>query len=154
MPAMFRIERFHGEEYSHDPDKVDPQHLAPNDSMVFHQVIESCTQEIPTAEAIFTFRATYKTPFTREDRDTVQAASLAELLEAGRRQLIKGSAIVAYAEMFRIMARMPNLLTAPQNRKEYCLAVRDEVRDAALELEGDPELVEIVSLLDAYCGRL
>jgi hypothetical protein len=103
---------------------------------------------------MFQFRATYKTPFTREDRDEVVTLSLAELLEVGQRQLIKGSAIVAYAEMFKIMAQMPNHYTAPENRKDYCTGVRDKVRDAALELDGDPELVEVVSLLDVYCNRL
>ena len=77
------MDEYHGEAFSENPDAVEPQHLAPNDAMVFHQLIASCTEEIPSELALFTFRATFEDPFTREARDVTVSASLTELLEIG-----------------------------------------------------------------------
>lgn len=37
LPWYFGIKKFHGEEYSPNPSEVEPQHLAANDTMTFHQ---------------------------------------------------------------------------------------------------------------------
>ncbi|HFE46581.1 MAG TPA: VWA domain-containing protein, partial [Nannocystis exedens] len=46
MPPGFEIVKFSGEEYSDDPSEIEPQHLAPNDAMVFHQTIATCAPEL------------------------------------------------------------------------------------------------------------
>ena len=48
LPPSFQMLEFHGEEYSEDPEEVEPQHLAMDDAMVFHQVLESCAPEVLT----------------------------------------------------------------------------------------------------------
>jgi len=141
MPAMFEMDEFHGEQHSEDPDEVEPQHLAPNDAMVYHQIIRSCTEEIPGAQVRFTFRATYKDPFTREAKEAVVSATLNELLASEQQELIKGGAIVAYAELFK-----------GPDWQSRCAEVRAEVQAAAEALDADPELIEIASLLASYCG--
>jgi hypothetical protein len=46
MPPGFKIVKFSGEEYSADPAEIEPQHLAPNDAMVFHQTVSTCAPEL------------------------------------------------------------------------------------------------------------
>ncbi|MCA9700770.1 MAG: VWA domain-containing protein, partial [Myxococcales bacterium] len=60
MPPGFEIVKFSGEEYSEDPQEVEPQHLAPNDSMVFHQTIATCAPDLVTDETEITVTARYK----------------------------------------------------------------------------------------------
>ena len=62
LPPGFEITRFSGEEFSTDPADVEPQHLAPNDSMVFHQQIETCAPESMTGESEVTVTAYYNDP--------------------------------------------------------------------------------------------
>ena len=42
LPWYFGVKVFHGEEYSESKEEVAPQHLAPNDAMNFHQILEAC----------------------------------------------------------------------------------------------------------------
>ena len=46
------MHKFYGEEYSENPEEVEPQHLAPNDSMIYHQVIASCDPDAVSPEHI------------------------------------------------------------------------------------------------------
>ena len=46
LPPDFRVVRFSGEEMSHVQSEVEPQHIAPNDAMVFHQEIETCAPDL------------------------------------------------------------------------------------------------------------
>jgi len=48
LPPSFKMLEFHGEEYSTVPSEVEPQHLAMNDVLVFHQVVDSCAPEVLT----------------------------------------------------------------------------------------------------------
>jgi Ca-activated chloride channel family protein len=46
LPPGFEMVQFSGEEFSTDPTEVEPQHISPNDSMVFLQTLETCAPEI------------------------------------------------------------------------------------------------------------
>ena len=146
LPPSFAMVEFHGEEYSTDPEEVEPQHLAPNDAMIYHQVIGSCDATAYDEAAGITVKAEYYHPFTLSPATEVLEATIGDLLDGDKLLLLKGDAVVAYAEALK--------------------AVRDGVSDgealviidgaiAAVEsaadvLADDPDLTEIAGLLAEY----
>jgi Ca-activated chloride channel family protein len=148
LPRSFSMKEFHGEQYSADPRKVEPQHLAPNDAMVFHQTIQSCAPDLLTGKEYVTAEAFFTDPATRERKSVMARATLNELLAQTHPQLLKGDAVVEYAEMFK---KLPALQSSAA-RKEKCLSVQSIVRSAN-QGSNDPDLVEIDQLLTTYCAR-
>jgi Ca-activated chloride channel family protein len=152
LPWYLRVRAFHGEQISGDPREVDPQHLAPNDAMVFHQVLASCALEQLDLDSPITVRATYE---GRDDRvaasETVQT-TLAALIDGGHPQLDRGSAIVAYAEGLKAIGRAlargdrPAAQAALREAKAAVAAARAQADDTALR--------EIAGLLEAYTARV
>ncbi|MFW5740788.1 MAG: vWA domain-containing protein, partial [Myxococcota bacterium] len=144
LPWYFQMYKFHGEQYSGDPKKVKPQHLAPGDSMVFHQVLRACdATEIQDTDPM-EFTATWIDPFDYSEKSTTVSTTIDALLAGQIEALERGRAIVAYAEALKLV---------PQQST----AERGETIDAALaavaqaDPEGtDPELSEIRVLLTGY----
>lgn len=148
LPRTFSMKEFHGEQYSSDPRKVEPQHLAPNNAMVFHQTIESCAPDLLTGEEYVTAEAFYVDPTTRQRKSVVAQVTLNDLVAQAHPQLLKGDAVVAYAEMFK---KLPSIPTNAA-KKEKCLSVQSVVQSAN-QGNTDPDLVEIDQLLTTYCAR-
>jgi Ca-activated chloride channel family protein len=148
MPPTFTMFEFHGEEYSSEPSEVEPQHLAPNDAMIYHQIIRSCDPSSLDLTSRVTVTATYETPFTREPRSETLEMNLGMLLTGVDRQLVKGNAIVAYAQALEATQR----LRGPEAREALEAALAEV--EAALETLGDDQdLREIRDLLTAYIER-
>ncbi len=147
LPPSFVMEMFHGEEYSEDPEEVEPQHLAPNDAMIFHQVLRSCDPSVLTDESPITVVATYQHPFTRTPRSDRFETTLGELLGAESPLLLKGNAIVAYAEALEATRFM-------EYGDPEALVIIDgaiaEVEAARAVFPDDPDLAEIAELLELY----
>ncbi|MBN1769693.1 MAG: VWA domain-containing protein [Deltaproteobacteria bacterium] len=150
LPPQLRMEEFHGEDISTVPEEVDPQHLAPNDAMVFHQYLRRCPG-LGDADPIRVV-AEYTDPATRERRSDAVDTTVAGLLEGPGMQLFKGNAIVVYAEGLKDVYDLRRAGNAVEAQAE-CDAVRGEVQTAA-DLLHDPELDEIAGLITAYCGSL
>ena len=106
LPWYFSMKEFHGEEWSHNPQEVEPQHLAPNDVMVFHQVIQACWHELVSGEDEIIVRANFADPITRQHEDVEQTFTMADLMDRGSASLTKGDAIVAYAELLQYVYDM------------------------------------------------
>ena len=70
LPTGWFIAEFHGEELSENPSEVDPQHLAPNDAMIFHQIVSTCDQAA-TGDEQLEVTAHYQDPVTRQPRTTI-----------------------------------------------------------------------------------
>lgn len=98
LPWYFQMKEFHGEEWSSDPREVEPQHLAPNDAMVFHQIIEACWSELVEADDEIKVTANFIDPVTKASKSVSKTYSVAQLLDANKARLDKGNAIVRYAE--------------------------------------------------------
>jgi Ca-activated chloride channel family protein len=150
LPPQLRMEEFHGEDISTDPEEVDPQHLAPNDAMVFHQYLQRCTG-LADDDAIRVV-AEYTDPVTRARRTDAVDTTVAMLLEGPGLQLFKGNAIVLYAQGLKDvydLLRSEGLAAA----QAECDSVRTQVT-ASADVLHDAELDEIVDLLTAYCGSL
>ena len=151
MPYYLIMSEFHGEEYSENPEEVEPQHLAPNDAMIYHQYLVACDPLIVNPDDIIQVEAEYTDPETRQVFTDISARTMATMLAGGADQLIKGDAVVTYAEALKKISTSLNEKTG--NAVDICLDARDRVSTAATLLQ-DSELQEIVSLLDTYLTTL
>ncbi len=101
LPPGFDIVRFSGENYSADPEKIPPQNLAPNDSMVLQQDLQTCAPDDVTADTEITVTATWKDAVSFEDHSATLSTTVGELLAADATQLRKGRAIFAYVDALK-----------------------------------------------------
>jgi len=79
LPWYFQVQKFFGEAISTDAAKVRPQHLGPNDAMLFFQIIKACDASLIHGDDRIRLRATWEIPFTRQAKDTVIDAALNDL---------------------------------------------------------------------------
>jgi Ca-activated chloride channel family protein len=142
LPAGFVIEEFHGEEINENPDEVEPQHLAPNDSMQYHFEIQDCPGAPEDRDERFTFTITWTDPATGEERSGERSLLLADLLDGDVRQLVKADAIIEYAQA---LADLDGLDT-PQRRNRLNEAL-DVVGGATEAFPADADLAEVQRLL-------
>jgi Ca-activated chloride channel family protein len=152
LPGVFRIEEFHGEEYSADPLEVEPQHLAPGDAMVFHQILRAADpREVYSGDRI-SVRVDYR------DQSGARAAvaraddALVELIAAPVPEMRKADAVVVYAQALIKVAHLMDRGLG-ENARQICEAARSVIDDSAAALDDD-ELRGIVALLDRYCPML
>lgn len=145
LPPGFEIVKFSGEEYSADPQEVEPQHLAPNDAMVFHQTLSTCAPALVDDEASFTVTARYQDAVSFEQREVVETRKIKEALQGASPTLLKGAAVYAYAEALKSwkLAEVGAQQTAALEPAFKAL----DVADAALP--SDADLAEIRGVLEA-----
>ncbi len=143
MPPGFEIVKFSGEEVSTDPAEVEPQHLAPNDAMVFHQRISTCAPDLVGDDDQITVTARFKDAVTFEQREVAQTLTFAELLAGDQAQLVKGAAILAYVDA--LQGRRDGLAGADE--MVATALARLDAADAVLP--GDADLAEIRSIVSA-----
>ncbi|MCB9476996.1 MAG: VWA domain-containing protein [Deltaproteobacteria bacterium] len=151
-PYYLVLREFHGEEYSPNPEEVEPQHLGPNDAMVYHQFLTVCGPDLLDENDEMEFQVTWTDPDSLEDKSATVTKTIAELLADDADQLIKGDAIVAYAEALKQIDKLIDESDA-QEALELCQATKAQVQAAADEL-NDAELASIADLLDTYEGTI
>jgi Ca-activated chloride channel family protein len=143
MPPGFEIVKFSGEEFSGDPQEVEPQHISPNDAMVFHQQIETCAPEIIDDSSMITVTASWDDPWTFEAKQAEQTWSFAELTAMDQALLLKGAAILAYAEALKVYKQ-----AASDAQKTAALAgVFEMLAPAQVALPNNEDLLEIAMIL-------
>ena len=135
LPWYLGVARFYGEQLSTNPKAVEPQHLAPNDAMVFDQVLRPCAAEQFNANDPVSVTTNWLTPTTHEPRSNAASTTLGALMSGTASHLPKGMAIVAYAEALKAGASAAAVAHA-----------RAKVA-SALALKVDVELQEIDALL-------
>ncbi len=144
LPPGFEIVSFSGEEYSADPQAIEPQHLAPNDAMVFYQTIRTCAPELVDDGATVGVTVRWKDARTFAERQISQETTFANLLAAPSAQLRKGAAIFAYAQALEAARDEPG--PAADDARAQAQA---RVGDALAALPGDADLLEIQAVLAA-----
>ena len=142
LPPGFEIIKFSGEEYSSDPAEVEPQHLAPNDAMVFHQRMETCAPELLDGDSKLTVTARYLDAVTFAAHEVSVTRTFAELFAEASPRLLKGSAMLAYTEALTAV----RLKSADKAAKVQ--AGLDAVDSALVALPGDASLMEIRGVLE------
>ncbi|MDH5490491.1 MAG: VWA domain-containing protein, partial [Myxococcales bacterium] len=144
MPWYMAVREFHGEEISTDPKEVTPQHLAPGDAMVFHQIVAACDPALVDPADGIQVTASYVRPEGRVPDFDVMDTTFEALLSQPDIGLRRGDAIVAYAEFLK---QAPSLAPAEGlAAREGALSMLRE----ALAAGPDADLEEIESLLLAY----
>jgi Ca-activated chloride channel family protein len=135
LPPGFEIVRMSAEEASTSKEDVEPQHLSPNDAMVFYQTLRTCAPDDVTEATPIGVTVTWKDPRTFEERSTSTTYTLGELTGADDPLLLKGDALFAFAEG----AKMPY-------DKALLAAARDAIALAAAARPADADLVELSAL--------
>jgi len=152
LPWYFGIKSFHGEEISQNPAEVEPQHLAPNDSMTFHQVISACDPELITTCDAITARVEYVDPITGASRTDQITASVENLVEDDVPRLYKADVVVGYAKALVVISHLRDA-----GELDQAIAVATNMQEwaekAALELEDD-EVQEIADIMGDYATLL
>jgi Ca-activated chloride channel family protein len=138
LPWYFQMKRFYGEEYSENPEEVDPQHLAPGDVTVVMQTIKACGPDVVNLADPVRLEVEWSTPLGRLPRSTAIETTLGELVAQDHRRLDEASAIVAFAEALKTGASA-DLAVALQKVQ-------------ALEADGDDKFAEIEDLLAEHPG--
>lgn len=143
LPWYLVLEKFFGEVASTDASKVRPQHLGPNDAMLFFQVLRACDASLLHGDDRIRMRATWQTPFAHEDREAVLDTTL-NALAGNDEDLSKAAAIASYAEA---------LITAGTATPDVARAALDSALEhvrSAKNAGTDPDLLEVASLLERY----
>ncbi|MCA9688126.1 MAG: VWA domain-containing protein [Nannocystaceae bacterium] len=143
MPPGFDIVVFSGEEFSSDPSEIEPQHIAPNDAMVFHQQISTCAPSLVTDETPIKVVARYKDAITFEPFSIEQTITFGDLLGVASPNLLKGAAVFGYSEALSARKSIDD-----EEIAEKLKAALDALTAAEAALPGDPELAEIRSVLE------
>ena len=143
MPPGFKIVKFSGEEYSSDPAEVQPQHLAPNDAMVFHQTIATCAPEQIGETAEIKVTARFLDARSFKAKEVASSLFIGAAVAEAQPQLLKGAAVFEYAESLKLVRDQPSTAEAAAAVKLALAAL------AAAEASnpGDADLAEIRSVL-------
>ncbi|NVB38029.1 VWA domain-containing protein [Pseudenhygromyxa sp. WMMC2535] len=144
MPPGFEIVKFSGEEFSADPKEVEPQHLAPNDAMVFYQQVETCAPELVDADAAIDVRVTWEDIETFETMEVSSSYTFGQLLDGDATLLLKGAAILAYTDALKLIKAGGVASADPTIDAAF-----DAIAAAQAALPGDADLEEMDTILSA-----
>ena len=142
LPPGFEIVKFSGEEYSSNPEEIEPQHLAPNDAMVFHQTIATCAPQLVDDSSVVTVTARYKDALTFEPKEVVAKVSFGELLADKSPAILKGKALFEATEALKA-ARSQDSDAAEKIAKAL-----EHLAAAQAASPADAELAEIKAVLE------
>jgi Ca-activated chloride channel family protein len=146
LPPGFAITRFSGEEYSTDPQEVDPQHLAPNDAMVFQKHLNTCAPELLEEDPAVTVEVTWRDALSFEESSVSRSLRWSELLAGEGAMLWKGEAVFDYALALKAWK------AGGAGSAEYTLARatwEHAQQQAEALLPGDADLAEIRQVMTA-----
>ncbi|MFO7565286.1 MAG: VWA domain-containing protein [Enhygromyxa sp.] len=147
LPPGFDLISFSGEEYSTVAEEIEPQHLAPNDTMVFFQELETCAPQLVSDEAKIDVRVTWRDRDSHEARELARSYTFGELFEGPVKgadlQMAKGAAVFAYA---RGLQKLNRGYASP------LVEARAAVDRARLRMPNDADLAEIDRILAALGG--
>jgi Ca-activated chloride channel family protein len=152
LPPGFEMYEYFGEEYSESPDEVEPQHLAPNDAMVYQQLLETSTPNEVYADYTIDLSATFVDAWTGVPGAVGTSSTLQELVDSPCPELRKGDSIIVYAQTLGFVYQLlqeSDVLAA----QEECAWGQGVVEASAAALDDD-DLYEIAELLDTYCATI
>lgn len=142
LPEGFAIERFSGEEASTDPTEVEPQHLAPNDTMAFHLTLTHCDDLTTDDLAPITATVRWTHPDIFEERTTTHTWTVGELLgRADDADLLEGGAAFWTAKAIQGWQRADDEDLRPQ--------AQAWLDAAAIQRPSDPDLAALQRMIDA-----
>lgn len=144
LPWYLTLQKFFGEIASTDASLVRPQHLGPNDAMLFFQVLKACDPSLVHGDDRILIRATWETPFSRQPREAVIDTTL-NGLAGDDADMTKAAAIAGYAEALTAV----EATNVAAERRTILTTALANVR-AAQNSATDPDLIEVAELLEQY----
>jgi len=152
LPSYFDIQTFYGEKYSQDMNDIQPQHMAPQDSMIFNELLSVCPGcEVCPVDAV-EVRVDWSDPALHEtgaENFTIESLPL-QSLTGEPWQLLKSEAIIAYAEALK-HRRKADFAKATTAVAAAVTAVADAAKDPAIVDDDFPsELADIATLLASF----
>ncbi len=144
LPPGYSLDVFHGEEVSPDPQQVEPQHLSPDDAMLYHFLIADCDPASHDGSEVFELSVEWIDPVTGATEVDSVERTLDEMIAAAGVQIVKADAVVAYASA---LVTAPTLPTA--ERVPYLDEVIATIQQAQAAT-GDSDLLDIADLLEEY----
>ncbi len=153
LPPTWDVKKFYGEQISADPREVDAQHLAPNDAMVFTQLISTCA-DAPNGNDVVGVDVEWRDVETGERRTATINRRLNDLLDADAWQLVKGDAIIAYAETAKAVFSATTYGNSRSFAERACRDMKDRIRGARQFVGEDDDLEEIEALGTLLCNRI
>ncbi|MCB9761820.1 MAG: VWA domain-containing protein [Alphaproteobacteria bacterium] len=142
LPPGFEIVRSSAEEWSTNPREVDPQNIAPDDTVVLYQTVTTCEPALAGPDAQLTVTLRYEDAVTFEPRVETHTATFAELAESYRTQMIKAELLVAFAD--GLTAYQQGERAEAQALRQEALRLLDALR---LVDPNDPDLAELEAVL-------
>lgn len=132
---------------------VEPQHLAPNDAMVFFLQTTACDPAVYDQNDDVRIRVSWKEPITYLSRVTEHVVPLKSFIGKDVPRITKGRAIVAFAEALKACGfdSKGNFLCENETeRKDVTKMKLQEARKLAEKVPADPEINEIIELIDKH----
>ncbi len=145
LPPTFAIDKFYGEQVSTKKEEVEPQHLAANDAMIFHQTIQSCDPASLTGQEVVKVVVTWQDAQTLQTKTAEWSAKFSDLQAGDHKLLDKGAAVVAYRDVLVKTQQLQGEAAAVEIKK-----VAAEIAGTAKTLGGDLDLAELADLLMVY----
>ncbi|BBM81813.1 choice-of-anchor L domain-containing protein [Candidatus Uabimicrobium amorphum] len=143
MPAGWKMVKFHGEQVSTVASEVVPQHLSPNDQMIYHQIIATNKNDDVALEQEFVFEAEFIDPLSNDKKNVTIRTSVRDMLQQKYQQIQKGNAIVAFAEMFK------EFVIADENTEDNLKAIA-AVEEQVKTMSADAEMTEVATWIAMY----
>jgi Ca-activated chloride channel family protein len=134
VPWYFQVAKFFGEQMSQNPKEVEPQHLAPGTAMVINQVLHACDAKVVNQDDPVTITVNWQWPLNYQAATKSVNTTVGALLAGPKTRLVKGKAILAYAE-------------AVGKCDKNALASALTAVEAANTAKSDPALNEIAGLI-------
>jgi Ca-activated chloride channel homolog len=144
LPPGYELVSTAGNPTSFDASPFEPQHLAPNDALVFHHRIRTCAPELVTSNATITATVIWIDPATLLPRQLQRVSTVGELLAADPAPLLKGVAVHTYAESLKVYKR-----SDAEGRVQTMAKAFETLAQAEAAQPGDPQLAEIRQVLEA-----
>ena len=140
LPPYLDIEHFYAEKYSEDSTEVEPQNLAPGDSMILNQTLFATDVNAMCGQDVINVKVVWETPI---EHQTLVAepvpVDLTTLLNTPMSpQMRKANAVIAYAEALKT------------NKPEDLGAALVTVQEAAKAAPEDKDLEAIASLIELH----
>jgi Ca-activated chloride channel homolog len=146
LPAGLVVRRFSGEQIGYSPSDVVPQHLSPNDQMLYDLDLVDCQNDPAMGSRALEFTVRWRDPRTGESRLDTASFTVDQLLQNPADHQRKAEALVAFARSFEAVQEM----STAHSQATYLDELADYLDQARRQLGGDLDLAEAERMTAAW----
>jgi len=145
LPPGFVVDVFTGEEMGSTPSEVEPQHLSPDDQMLYDLDLRDCSPDETTADLEFQFTVEWIDPLTGQSHLDTTTRTVVEMLAEPHRELVKAQALVDFSLAFAEVTSLPF-----DERADHLDGVIAQLQSAVIAFPTDPDLPEVLALAEVW----